>query len=220
MHLEEIAEILEIKKDTLQRMIKKLADADIMEYKPPCKGTEIRSTKRVDPINLEFDKAALREKLKRAYQKLDKMEDYIYNFDCRQKYILDYFGDINSRICEICDNCLNYESIEREGSSKKKSKLSTKLTQLETFELYNKGMSISEMAEVRGIKEETIINHLCYLVEKGLSVDINKFVSKNNQNRIKKAMKKLGSEKLKPIFEELNEEIDYKDIKLTLAMLK
>jgi len=220
VNLEEVAEILEVKKDSLQRMIKKLADASIMEYKPPFKGTEIHITKRVNPNDLNIDTSALKEKLKRAYNKLDKMENYIYNFDCRQKYILDYFGDSNFIECKICDNCLNYEKGQIEPSSTRKSKLSTKLTQLETFELYNKGMSISEMAEAREIKDETIINHLCYLIEKGLNVDINRFVSKNNQNKIKKAIEKVGAEKLKPIFEELGEEVSYSDIKLILSQIK
>ena len=220
VNLEEIAEILKVKKDTLQRLVKKLADNDILEYKPPFKGTEIRILKRVQPNDLNIDTVALKEKLKRAYKKLDKMEEYIYHFDCRQKYILDYFGDLNAQECKICDNCLNYEGNFQETSSRKKSKLSTKLTQLETFELYNKGMSVKEMAKARNLKEETIINHLCYLIEKGLKVDINKFVNKNNQNKIKKVVKKLGEEKLKPIFEELGGEIDYKDIKLTLALIK
>jgi len=219
-NLEEVSEILGAKRESLQRLIKKLADNNIFEYKPPFKGTEIRVLKRVNSNDLNIDTSALKEKLKRAYKKLDLMEGYIYHFDCRQKYILDYFGDINSRECKICDNCLNYEKGQIEPSSTKKSKLSTKLTQLETFELYNKGLSIVEIAEAREIKEETVVNHLCYLIEKGLKVDINKFVSKNNQNRIKKVANKLGSDKLKPIFEELEEEIGYSDIKLTLATIK
>jgi ATP-dependent DNA helicase RecQ len=144
---------------------------------------------------------------------------------CRDKYILNYFGDIDSQTCGKCDNCLTtsdvhvYEEVPRK---KKKTgmKLNTKLTQLETYELYNKGMSILDIAKERKIKEDTVFEHLCYLVEKGLIKNIDSFVDKTTQNKIKKAIKKVGKDKLKPIFEELKEKISYNDIKMVVAKEK
>jgi len=230
INFEEIADTLKIKRESLVRLIRKLAGQGLVEYQPPFRGTEINILKRVDKSEVKIDFMALREKLKRAYQKLDKLEDYIYHFGCRQKYILDYFGDSSAKICGVCDNCLvtgGYkrkteqpfrETIKKEQD--KKVKLATKLTQLETFDLYNKGMTIEEMAQVRGITNGTIIKHLCYLIEKGLPVKIDRFVSKTKQKKIRQAIQKVGEEKLTPIKEEVGDEISWDEIRLVLATIK
>lgn len=224
VNLTEVAEILNIKKESLVRLIKKLVDLGLAEYEPPFKGTEIQILKRVDKVELKLDFSALNKKLKHAYKKLDQMEDYIYHFDCRQKYILDYFGELDAANCCKCDNCLNRNHLGEpagEGENKnKKTGLSTKLTQLETFDLYNKGMDIDQMAAARELTRDTIIKHLCFLVEKKLPVDIDKFVTPAKQQKIAYAVKKLGADKLIPIKEELGDKISYDEIKLTLAKIR
>jgi len=102
----EMAEFLEIKKDALARFIKKMTELGILEYTPPFRGTEIKILKRVDPYEIDIDTETMREKKDRAYEKLDKMESYIHSYQCRQKYILNYFGDKDAGVCEKCDICL------------------------------------------------------------------------------------------------------------------
>ena len=225
VQLNETAEILEVKKDALMRLIRKLADKEMIEYRPPFRGTEIQILNRVEKSDVKIDFEALRKKFRHAYDKLEKIEDYVYHFDCRPGYILEYFGEMNPGACGQCDNCLTlnktiFEPRKKEVTLKKKEKLSTKLTQLETFDLYVKGHSINEIAEQRGVKKNTIINHLCYLVEKGLGVDINKFVKKDKQKKILKVKKSVKSDKLKELKEKLGDDISYDDIKLTLAEYK
>jgi len=103
---EDVAIILRIKKDSLLRAIKKLAEQDLVEYQPPWRGTEIRLLKEVEPEDLSLDLKALKSKAARAYEKLDEMENYVYATGCRQQYILRYFGESNSNPCGQCDNCL------------------------------------------------------------------------------------------------------------------
>ncbi|MCD4694238.1 RecQ family ATP-dependent DNA helicase [bacterium] len=224
-NLEEVSELVGVKRETLKRMSKSLADKGVLEYKPPFRGTEIKVLKRVERDELELDFKVLREKADKAYKKLNKIENYVYYSGCRQEYILNYFGDIDSQVCGKCDNCLTTSDVriyEEEPKRKKKTgiKLNTKLTQLETYELYNKDMSISEIAKKREIKENTVFEHLSYLVEKGLITNIDNFVDKKNQAEIKKAIKKIDSDKLKPVFEELKEKISYNDIKMVIAKEK
>lgn len=102
----EMADFLEIKKVALTRFIKKMTELGIMEYTPPFRGTEIKILKRVDPYEIDIDTDAMKEKKDRAYEKLDKMESYIHSYQCRQKYILNYFGDKDAAVCEKCDICL------------------------------------------------------------------------------------------------------------------
>jgi len=228
---EEIADIIDVKKESLMRLIRKLSDQNLIEYQPPFRGTEINILKRADPSELNIDFSALKEKLKRAYAKLDKMEDYVYHFYCRQKYILDYFCDDTAKNCNKCDNCLTANGYKRKNEpprkiskdkkeKTKKSILNTKLTQLETLDLHNKGLSISKISKERQLKKNTIINHLCFLIEKGLIKNIDKLVDKKTQAKIKKAITKVSINKLKPIFEELGEKIDYDDIKYVVAKKK
>jgi len=225
-NLEEVADILQIKKDSLLRLIKKLKDLDLMEYIPPFRGTELKILKRVDGGEVKLDFTALKYKLKHAYNKLDLMENYIYHNTCRQKYILDYFGDLESKKCLKCDNCLvgkmgEVEKAQVEARHKKKtSSLSTKLTQLETLELWNKGMSLEKIAEARELTVGTIIGHLCFLAEKGLGVNIDKLVKPDKQKKIMAAVKKIGADKLTPIREALGEEYSWDEIKLVLAKMK
>jgi len=221
-NFEETASIIKVGRESFMRLTRHLAENNLAQYQPPFRGTEINILKRVDPSEVKIDLTALKEKLKRAYAKLDKMEDYIYNFGCRQEYILNYFGDINTKICGQCDNCLIGDGPRfRPGEEKKekggKSPLNTKLTQLETFDLYNKGLTPEEIAIERNLALNTIIGHLTFLIEKGLIKDIDKLVDQGQQKKIKKAITKVGGGKLKPIKEELGEDISYEEIKLVFA---
>lgn len=103
---EEAAIVLQIKKDVLNRAIKKMAEQELLIYRPPFKGTEIRILKFNDPDELSLDFKALDLKAERARHKLDEMESYVYSSLCRQQYILKYFGEKDAPLCGRCDNCL------------------------------------------------------------------------------------------------------------------
>lgn len=203
VNLEEVADILEIKKDSLVRLIKSLASKDLIEYKPPFKGTEIKILKRVDLKEVKIDFRALKEKLSCAYGKLDKMESYIYNLGCRQRFILDYFGDKQSSNCGKCDVCLTGNAIRAAEPEKNKShihnrhkednqlemgtidietesELNTKLTQLETFDLFNQGLSVEAIAKKREMERNDVIDHLKFLSKTGLiKGDIERIIKKS-----------------------------------------
>jgi len=234
---DEVAGIIEVEKNSLMRSIRSLAEKNFFEYKPPFKGTEINILKRSDCGQIDIDFSTLKEKAKKAYEKLDDMENYVYYNGCRQKYILEYFGDVEAGVCDKCDNCLtqggyqrkhkspNREDIFEEVKVKKsssKSVLNTKLTQLETLDLFNKNLSPQEIAQERELSVSTIINHICFLFEKGLikKEALDKLVDKKKQKKIERAAKEIGADKLKPLKEVLGDEIEYNEIRLVLAKLK
>ncbi len=225
---EELAEIIDIKRESLKRAVRSLAEKEVLEYYPPFKGTEVKILKRAAPEELDIDFTELKKKAKEAYKKLDKLEEYIYSSGCRQKFILDYFGSLNPSPCERCDNCLNGPG-PKEGATRvepkraeNKSKLKTKLTQLETWELYKSGLGFKEISKQRSLNQETVVAHICFLLKKGLisGQDLYKWVSSSKEEKIIKAGKEVGFYKLKPIKEELTEDISYQDIKLVLAKNK
>ena len=116
INLEDAAGIIGVKKDSLSRTIKKLVEKDLVEYRPPFRGTEIKILKRVSSEDLNLDFKSLKNKADRAYEKLDEMEQYVYQLGCRQQYILKYFGDLDAKDCGGCDNCLKLKKVKEAGS--------------------------------------------------------------------------------------------------------
>jgi ATP-dependent DNA helicase RecQ len=115
---EEVAIVLKLKKNVLIRAIKKMVERDYLEYRPPFRGTEIKLLKIVASEDLNLDFKGLKEKAIRAYKKLDEMENYVYHNGCRQEYILNYFGDYNTKPCGKCDSCLRLKKGEDEQSKR------------------------------------------------------------------------------------------------------
>ncbi len=240
INLEEVSDLLEIKKASLLRTIKKLAEDNLLEYKPPFRGTEIKILKREIASKIDINSKELNIKLKEAHSKLDKIEEYIFDWECRQKFILNYFGQEDVSTCGKCDICLGSGRQERQTFTKKKynkskykktkkedekfsvkptNLLSTKLTQLETLDLYLNGSTIEQIAKKRNVKTSTIIDHLCYLIEKKIlkKEEIDKIVEEKLKTAISKSIKKVGNTKLKPIFDDLEGRVSYDMIKLVLS---
>ncbi len=72
-------------------------------------GRNIKSTRIVNgnlPFNsLNIDRARLEEKAKRDHKKIEAVTNYAYSMCCRQKWILDYFGEKGTEACGHCDIC-------------------------------------------------------------------------------------------------------------------
>ena len=234
INLDTLANSLGYKKDSLARLLKKLNDQKIIIYEPPFKGTEITLLKRCprEAVNLDYE--ALKTKLALAQHKLDQMENYVYHRGCRQQYILDYFGEHLSVGCGQCDWCKgglnNYwpnhqNKISHHASPHKNSfniQLSTKLTQLITLELYQSGLNLQEIARERQLQSETIVEHFCYLLEKGLITNIDRLIDDNIVTMVQDLLAQkplLTTNTLKIIKEQLPSYVDWTDLKLTLAYL-
>ncbi len=65
-------------------------------------------------------------------------------------------------------------------------------TYVETLSLYEKGISVDEIAKHRALSPGTIYSHLAHLYEQGESVNIAQFVSKDQLALIASALEKLG----------------------------
>jgi len=78
-------------------------------------------------------------------------------------------------------------------------------------------MPLEEMAQRRNLKPATIVQHLCFLIEHGKPIDINRFVEPKKQQLIKKAARQIGADRLTPIKEMLGNDFNWDEIRLTLA---
>jgi ATP-dependent DNA helicase RecQ len=94
---------------------------------------------------------------------------------------------------------------------------SPKYSHLLTLELHQQGLNIEEIAHQRNLRPSTVATHLAELIDRNMPVDINRLVKLEHQLLISSAIKEVGSESLKTIYEHLNQECSYADIRLTLA---
>jgi DNA-directed RNA polymerase subunit F len=85
-----------------------------------------------------------------------------------------------------------------------------------TFTMFNKGLSILDIAQKRSLAKSTIEGHLCFFIETGI-LDINKVVPPQKQEVIKNALSKASDNSLKKIKETLADDFSYGDIKLVIA---
>jgi len=87
-------------------------------------------------------------------------------------------------------------------------------------EKYNAGRTLTELREDFNVKLNTILNHLCKYSVEGYSLRCsNEFLglsvlSSEKQITVLKAFDQFGTERLKPIFDALNEQVSYDDLHL------
>lgn len=97
---------LQMERDTLSRHLRELCSLPGFEYVPPFRGRAIHFRKRDVPFDsLKIDHASLEARKKSDYEKLDQMVAFAQSRSCRQKTILQYFGDTSAANCKICDRC-------------------------------------------------------------------------------------------------------------------
>ncbi|MES2705537.1 MAG: RecQ family ATP-dependent DNA helicase [Verrucomicrobiota bacterium] len=72
-------------------------------------GQRIRGTTLLRPEirshQLELNRGAMEEKERRDRDKLARVVSWCYDTGCRQKFILNYFGEAGGRACGTCDRC-------------------------------------------------------------------------------------------------------------------
>jgi ATP-dependent DNA helicase RecQ len=106
--LDVMAENLSLAPEQLRRHFSTFHQAGSMEYRPPFRGRGLKILSRVpvSELNVNFQEIERRSLFER--KKLRKMIDYAYTDQCLRRYILEYFGERNTRDnCDNCSNCLN-----------------------------------------------------------------------------------------------------------------
>jgi ATP-dependent DNA helicase RecQ len=126
-----------------------------------------------------------------------------------------HFLPIIAKYCENSDNELI--SKVRQKSKKRSSKKIAR--HIEIGETYKKSRSFDDFRSKFGIKELTLITHLTKYVEEGNKINtsiLDDRIAATDDERIEafKNFEKLGVNYLKPIFEELKEEVSYDDLRI------
>lgn len=91
------------------------------------------------------------------------------------------------------------------------------LSHLVSYEMYREGKSLNEISAERKITLVTVQDHLLRCFQEGHPVDWSAFITSRNEELILEAINKLGASKLRPLKDELPEEIDYFEIKAVIC---
>ncbi len=91
-------------------------------------------------------------------------------------------------------------------------------SQLLTLKLHRQGLDTAEIATERSLSTSTIASHLAELIEMNQPVDLDQLVIPVRQQFILKAVKTVGADSLKSIYEHLGESYTYDEIKLVRAL--
>ncbi|WP_439584463.1 DNA helicase RecQ [Dyadobacter bucti] len=95
------------------------------------------------------------------------------------------------------------------------------LTYIETLDLYKNGYSVKVISEKRDLNPVTIISHLIKLKEDGHEIDLKSLIDDKSYKTIINAAQEIQigkNDPLKPLFELLNEQFDYGQIRLAFAL--
>ncbi|MEG4633798.1 DNA helicase RecQ [Microcoleus sp. AR_TQ3_B6] len=90
-------------------------------------------------------------------------------------------------------------------------------SQMQTWELYRQGLTVQGIANARGMSPVTISGHLVELMDMGWEVDINVLVESERQQAIVNAIEVIGDERLRALYEFLEEVYTFEEIKLVRA---
>jgi ATP-dependent DNA helicase RecQ len=90
-----------------------------------------------------------------------------------------------------------------------------------SFQLFNEGLSVQQIAYKRGVTENTVLTHLIKMHELGTPIDLHQFINTSEIFKIQEAKKVLKNpEALRVYFEYFEETIPYHKIKLGLYLEK
>lgn len=87
-----------------------------------------------------------------------------------------------------------------------------------TWDLFRAGRSIDEIAVSRNLAPITVYSHLLLVVNTGESIDLSRFVTPQEHEEIRTALRIHGDTNLAGIFEALGKRIDYEVLRLVRAM--
>lgn len=102
-----------------------------------------------------------------------------------------------------------------------KKKIEKVNTYEETLSLFELGLSVESIAEQRSLSTNTILGHLVKLKEEGHEVDLKRLISRKTYQQVMDAAQALSlkpTDPLKPLFEKLEGQVSYGEIKVAMVI--
>ena len=101
-----LCEIAGVTREQLSRLLRELSGLQQFDYVPPFRGRAVHIVRRDQAfadLGIDFEELARRKDLE--YDKLESVIGFARTARCRQREILDYFGDTHGGDCKMCDRC-------------------------------------------------------------------------------------------------------------------
>lgn len=103
---QKLMDLAGVEREQLMRTLRELSRLNAFDYVPPFRGRAVHFTHRDRPFeHLEIDFDELARRKASEYEKLEAVIGFARTGGCRQRVILDYFGDRNGDNCGRCDRC-------------------------------------------------------------------------------------------------------------------
>ncbi len=101
-----LVELADVEREQLVRTLRELKKLKAFDYIPPFRGRAVHIVQRDVPFEmLEIDFAELERRKQAEYDKLEAVIDFARTSGCRQRVILNYFGETGGANCGTCDRC-------------------------------------------------------------------------------------------------------------------
>jgi ATP-dependent DNA helicase RecQ len=102
----QIANRLELSRSEVVKSLGKLDKDQIIDYQETTENPQLTFLRdRVEDQNLSIDQQRYKNRKDRVYQQLQKLIHYLDHDNCRENFILEYFGEHKSESCGHCDLC-------------------------------------------------------------------------------------------------------------------
>ncbi|WP_158841254.1 DNA helicase RecQ [Polaribacter sp. L3A8] len=185
-----------------------------------------KTTKTITGGESNNDLLSELKKIRYTISKEEKMPAYIIFNDKTLKLMASVLPTTENEFLAISGVGMNkmekygdeFMSVIRKFKSVAKPRKITTIQK--TFNLYNTGLTPTEIAEERSLSITTIYSHLSQLYMEGKNVDLEKLVSQEVVDKVRVAFNELERKiELKPIYDKLNEEVSYGEIRLSITLI-
>jgi ATP-dependent DNA helicase RecQ len=202
---------------------------DVQHEIPPHEADLLRKLKEIRtgianaeniPAYIILSDATLLELATYLPQSMDELK-YISGFG---EVKLARYGDAFLKaIISYCDEMglsskIKSRPAKRERKERKPRSPLAAGTKQESFNLYQSGKSIEEIAALRELSPTTIQSHLCHFVQTG-ELDVATFVQPEKMPAIQDVIESYGQQQLSPLKEVLGDGYSYVEIKAVIAWM-
>ncbi len=105
----------------------------------------------------------------------------------------------------------------KKTAGKKKSQPEGEPSHSTTLAMYRQGCGLEEIAKVRDLTVQTVLNHLVRSAQEGHTVDWDRLIPARYENLIIARIKEIGGQQLRPLKDALPEAVSYAAIKAVLC---
>jgi ATP-dependent DNA helicase RecQ len=138
-----------------------------------------------------------------------------------EKKLADYGQEFLEVINRYCEQHQLAQDVARVfvPASPKPASTGINASSVAAFEFFRQGATIDEVAERMNRAHSTVAAYLNDYLKHDKVVDPSRWVAADVVRRIEQAIEQVGNERLKPIHEKLNGEIDYDEIRIVATCM-